>query len=229
MDTGADRINAAALLLAAGPSAQAALVCGPRSLCYAQLRHDVAQAAAAWQDCGVEPGEVVVLRIARGIEQAVAFLGAMWAGAVPVPLPAGRCGAGHFGHPWDRQAPCRFILDEAREGYAGAWRDSVLTLPEWRAYVADSALLEPVPLLPGAPACWTDPRAGDGAGARELRHGHIAARMPQAAGRDAQPSPAASTLAMLRVLRRCGTALIVGRHPGLLPLAGQALPVAALP
>ena len=203
MDDAADRINAAALLLEAGPPSQPALACGSENLSYAQLRRAVAQAAGAWQDCGVERGEVVVLRIARGIEHAVAFLGAIWAGAVPVPL--GRDGDPHQGHAWDQQAPCRFILDHSREGYANAWRDSVLTLGEWRDCVAGSPLLEPVRVPPAAPACWTDP-GSDGSGAELLRHGFAIGSLPPA--ENPGPLTASNMLAMLRALRCCGTAVL---------------------
>ena len=167
------RINAAAQLLSRGAPADAALACGGRSISYAALRTAVAQAAATWQDCGVEPGELLLLRIPAGIEQAVALLGAIWAGAVPVPLVhAGRAHMGHAGEPHSRS---RFILDTTREGYAGCWRDSVLTLDEWRAYFGGSATIEAVELAPAAPACWTTPRK-DGGGACLLTHALAAAQ-----------------------------------------------------
>lgn len=169
------RINAAALLLSRGAPADAALACGGRSISYAALRAAVAQAAAAWQDCGVEPGELLLLRIPSGIEQAVALLGAIWAGAVPVPLV--QAGTAHPGHPGDRHAPSRFILDTTREGYAGCWRDSVLTLDEWRAYLGVSGTIDAVELAPAAPACWTTPCRRDGGGAHLLTHALAAARL----------------------------------------------------
>jgi non-ribosomal peptide synthetase component F len=168
------RINAAALLLSRGAAADVALACGGRSISFAALRAAVAQAAATWQDCGVEPGELLLLRIPSGIEQAVAFLGAIWAGAVPVPLV--HAGTAHLGHPGDPHAPGRFILDTSREGYAGCWRDSVLTLDEWRAYLVASATIDAVELAPAAPACWTAPCRGDGGRAHLLTHALAAAQ-----------------------------------------------------
>lgn len=137
-----DAINASALLMGRGVPGHLAAACGGRSLRWDELRTAVARAAGAWRDCGVERGECVQLHVPRGIDMAIAYLGAVWAGAVPVPVPLAREVA-LAGRPWDTQAPCRFILARSRAGYPGAWRDSVLTLDEWAMYCAEATPCAP--------------------------------------------------------------------------------------
>ncbi len=201
----ADRINAAVLLLARGGPSQPALACDGDVLDYAGLRERVARAAGVWQDFGVEAGEVVLLRLPAGLERTVVLLGAIWAGAVPVPLGDDD---DHRGHPWDAHAPTRFILAQSRAGYASAWRDSVLTLLEWRRCLAEAGAAEPVALPAQAPCCWTEPRRRGGDGARLLRHAfaQLPAREAAAAAGEAVDAP--TTLALLRALRRGATAVI---------------------
>lgn len=202
----ADRINAAVLLLARGRPSQPALACeGGEQLDYAGLRERVARAAGAWQDFGVEAGEVVLLRLPAGVERTVALLGAIWAGAVPVPL--GDDGS-HRGHPWDAHAPTRFILADSRAGYASAWRDSVLTLLEWRRGLSEAGATEPVALPAQAPCCWTEPRRRGGDGARLLRHAFAQLAPREAPGASDEAVDAPTTLALLRALRRGATAVI---------------------
>jgi hypothetical protein len=200
-----DAINAAALLMDRGVPARVALTCAGHSLRWDELRIAVARAGAAWRDCGVERGECVQLHVPRGIDMAIAYLGAVWAGAVPVPLAREVALAGQ---PWDAQAPCRFILAPARGDYAEGWRDSVLTLDEWAMYLSESQPCAPQRMAPGAPACWTEPRTRDGSGARLLPHAFASSPPP------GLPRPDATTvstlLGLLKVLRRGGTAVIGG-------------------
>lgn len=200
----ATSINAAALLMDRGAPSRTALACGERSISWSELRLAVARAAAAWRDCGVERGEVVQLHLPHGLDRAIAYLGAVWCGAVPVPLSGGMSVTGQ---PWDAAAPCRFILAPSRQGYAPRWRDSVLTLQEWAMYQAEAVPCAPERVSPEAPACWTEPRTRDGRGARLLPHGFAASRLPnpQHASEVAHTS---TVLGMLKTLRRGGTALI---------------------
>lgn len=195
------RMNAAAHLLAPDVAARTALACGEQRIRYDELRASVALAGAAWLDCDVLAGELVLMGPVQGVEQAVAFLGAIWAGAVPMPLLS----------PKDRQArqprsPVRFVLDSTREGYPDGWRDNVMTLDEWRLYLALSHPAPPVPRPAEAAACWTEPRR-DGGGARQLAHGFALAAA--AFGPVAPPGCVRVTgaLGLLRVLRRGGTAV----------------------
>ena len=143
VDSCCDRINAAALLLAAGDPGLPALVCGDQRIGHGELRSAVALAGAAWLDCEVRPGELVLMPVLQDIEHAVAFLGAIWAGAVPMPLASP---AEHLArHPGLR---VRFVLDLTREGHADRWRDHVMTLTEWRMYLALSTLRHEMNAVP---------------------------------------------------------------------------------
>jgi hypothetical protein len=98
----------------------------------ADLRPAIARAAAAWRKLGVRPGELLLLCIPPSGEETAAFFGALRAGAVPIRCAGLADGAG------DSRPPTRFILDTGRGGYPMRWRDSVLTLPEWRKDLAQA-------------------------------------------------------------------------------------------
>lgn len=200
--TASHPINAAAQLLAPDLPARTALACGDQRIAYGELRAAVALAGAAWLDCDVLPGEVVTMRPVRDIEHAVAFLGAIWAGAVPMPLHAAReLQARHV------RPPVRFVLDATRDGYVDGWRDSVMTLAEWRMYLGLSRPAAPVQLPPEAAACWTEPRR-DGGGARLLAHGFALAAASFGPEAPLGCVRVSGALGMLRVLRRGGTAVL---------------------
>jgi hypothetical protein len=200
-----DAINAAALLMDRGVPGRLAISCNGHSIRWDELRSAVARAGAAWRDCGVERGECVQLHVPRGIDMAIAYLGVVWAGAVPVPLAREVSLAGQ---PWDAQAPCRFILARSRGDYVEGWRDSVLTLDEWAMYFAESQPCAPQRMAPNAPACWTEPRTRDGSGARLLPHAF--ASSPPAALPRTDATTVSTVLGLLKVLRRGGTAVIGG-------------------
>jgi hypothetical protein len=202
MDAPCDRINAAALLLAGRDPERIALACGEQRIGYGELRAAVAVAAAAWLDCDVQPGELVLVRGLHDIEQAVAFLGAIWAGAVPMPLASPAEGLGLHRH-----TPVRFVLDDTREGYADRWRDQVMTLAEWRMYLR-VARPAPAALVPAeAAACWTQVRRGGG-GARLLAHRFALNAASSRRGSDRERVRVGGALGMLQVLRRGGTAVL---------------------
>ncbi len=181
-----------------------ALACGDQRIAYGELRSSAALAGAAWLDCDVLPGEVVTMRPVRDIEHAVAFLGAVWAGAVPMPMPLHTTRDLQARH---ARPPVRFVLDATRDGYADGWRDSVMTLAEWRMYLRLSRPAAPVQLPPEAPACWTEPRR-DGGGARLLAHGFALAAASFGPEAPAGCVRVSGALGMLRVLRRGGTAVL---------------------
>jgi hypothetical protein len=201
MDEVPDRINAAALLLARGTPRRPALVCEGRSLSYAELQKSVARAACQWRDHGVEPGEVVMLRGDHGLDHTVAFLGAMWAGAVPVPLraPAAQ-------EPLEGPAPVQFAVDTART-QAGHLNGHGAT--RWTTWPHDLAGAAPLPAVAcelWAPACWTEPRTWNGGSARVLPH-RFALTLSNQAG--VLPlTPARTMLAVLRTLRRGSTVVL---------------------
>jgi long-chain acyl-CoA synthetase len=63
-----------------------ALVCGGTRLTWQVLRERVAQAAGAMAARGVGPGDRVGILLGNRIEFPLAFLGAAWLGAIPVPI-----------------------------------------------------------------------------------------------------------------------------------------------
>lgn len=223
-DSARPRINAAALLLAGGDPALPALVCGGQRLCRGELRGAVALAAAAWLDCEVRPGELVLVRARQDIEHAVAFLGAIWAGAVPMPLSAP---ANHLArHPG---LGVRFVLDLTREGHAERWRDQVMTLAEWRMYLALSRPAEAVAMPPDAAACWSEARDRDGGGARLLAHRFALAPAAPTGGGQRGCASVSGVLGMLRMLRRGGTAVLAPRGVAGVHLPAHAGEALALP
>jgi hypothetical protein len=223
VDSTCDRINAAALLLAVGDAGLAALACADQRIGYGELRSAVALAGAAWLDCDVQPGELVLMRALHDIEHAVAFLGAIWAGAVPMPVAAP---AEHLArHPGMR---VRLVLDLTRESHADHRRDHVMTLAEWRMYLALSRPAGPVALPPEAAACWTEARR-DGGGARLLAHRFALTPSSPAGRTTAGDVPVAGALGMLRVLRAGGTAVLASRSARCPGAPARAKEEAALP
>lgn len=72
----------------ATPSAPALIDAG-RPVSYGELDARVSQCARLFQQCGVQPGDRIVLALENGATLVAAYLGAMRAGGVAVPLPGG--------------------------------------------------------------------------------------------------------------------------------------------
>ncbi|PWT70551.1 MAG: 4-hydroxybenzoate--CoA ligase [Proteobacteria bacterium] len=79
-------MNAAEHLLAPGHDGSVALICGSEAVTYAELRDRVARTAGWLQRGGVVPGDRVIVIGADSIAWVVAWLGAIWTGAVAVGL-----------------------------------------------------------------------------------------------------------------------------------------------
>jgi hypothetical protein len=201
------RINAAALLLARGAPQRPALVCGRRSVSYGELRRAVARAASAWRERGVEAGELVMLRGDHGVEHVIAFLGAMWAGVVPVPLrPALPEDGG--------TAPgVQFALDASRLHAGQVNGDGGARWTAWPVEVANLAPAPETPCEPWAPACWTEPRNWSGGSALVLPH-RFALALSARNGLLAL-TPARTMLGTLRALRRGTTVILHADAPRL--------------
>ena len=88
--------NAALRLLASAAAQRTALVCGDAALSYGALRQRVARTAGLLRARGI------AIKLPDGIDWVTAFLGAMWAGAVAVPV-----------NPRVPAAEWQYILDEA--------------------------------------------------------------------------------------------------------------------
>ena len=76
--------NGAEALLVGGDDACVAIVCGDACIRYGALRDAVARAAAVWSAHGLTPGGRVAVQLPDGIDWAIAWLGAVWAGGVAV-------------------------------------------------------------------------------------------------------------------------------------------------
>jgi hypothetical protein len=199
MDT--DRINAAALLLARGAPQRPALLCGRRSVSYGELRRTVARAASAWRERGLEPGELVMLRGDHGLDHVIAFLGAMWAGAVPVPLRAA------IPRPEETMPhDVQFALDSSRPHPGQANGHGSTRWIDWQPELGDVAPAPESPCEPWSPACWTEPRAWSDRSARVLPHRFALALSAQEGV--LAITPARTMLGTLRALRR-GTTVIL--------------------
>ncbi|RMD49043.1 MAG: benzoate--CoA ligase [Alphaproteobacteria bacterium] len=116
---------------------------GPElTLTHGQLRDRVARAAAALRAAGLAPGARLVLRLGNDPAFPVAFLGAIWAGIVPVPVSA-ELTAAELAAMLPAVAPAAVLADPA------------LPLPPLELPVlAPAALAAPAARLP-------DPETGD--------------------------------------------------------------------
>jgi acyl-coenzyme A synthetase/AMP-(fatty) acid ligase len=77
-------MNAAQILLETGRADALAITSADGDLSYGALRDAVARAGAAWTAMGVAPGERVIIFAPDSNAWVVAYLGAIWAGAVAV-------------------------------------------------------------------------------------------------------------------------------------------------
>ena len=144
--------NAAHLILSGPDAARTAIVCGADTLSYGELREAVAHAAGYWRSRGIQPGDRVAIKLPDSLHWVIAFLGAVWAGAVAVPV-----------NPRVPTPEWHYILDEAGfslilalngEDTPPPWRERVVTLDEFRQGQSDSPALPAFPVDPQAPAFW---------------------------------------------------------------------------
>jgi acyl-coenzyme A synthetase/AMP-(fatty) acid ligase len=144
-----DAFNLAAHVLAAGaalPDKIALAVLGPTRAerwSYARLIAAVAGTATGLLDSGIAPGARVLLRLGNTADFPVAYLGAIWAGIVPIPTSA--------------------LLTEAEITRIAAETDPAailagpgIALPDHPAPVIDEATLVRFHSLPPAPAALGD-------------------------------------------------------------------------
>src|SRR5262245_37917491 len=69
-----------------GNGSRVAVVCGPVSFTYRQLAEEVHRVAAGLRALGVRSEERVTFCMADGVEMLSGILGAMYIGAIPVPV-----------------------------------------------------------------------------------------------------------------------------------------------
>jgi benzoate-CoA ligase len=126
--------------VAGGDGHKTAIRVRDRSLSYEELLERVVGAAAGLRELGVRPEERVVLVLFDGAEFVATFLGAMWIGAVPLPLNPLLPGGDLARSAADSRARVAVISVE-RLGHA---RDLVAGAPELRHLIVagDGELLE---------------------------------------------------------------------------------------
>lgn len=165
-------MNGAEHLLGAARLAQhgnrIALVCGSEALTYSQLAAQVERAAAAVRRLGVHPGERVLLLLRDTPEFAIAWLGAVRAGAVVVGLNT-KLTEQEYRHIREDSGARLAIIEDvfaharpdlnaelAREGRLAVAGDHVGTgVPSWREAIANAPAGEPAyDAAPEEPAFW---------------------------------------------------------------------------
>ena len=133
-----------------------------------------ARAAALWRARGIQPGDRIAIKLPDGIDWVTAFLGAMWAGAVAVPVNP-RVPAPEWQYILD-EAGFSVILAEAGDDTPAPWRARTLQVEDFRRGVAAAA---PVAAAPGAsrdaPAFWCH-SSGTSGKPKAVVHAHRFAR-----------------------------------------------------
>jgi benzoate-CoA ligase family protein len=155
-----------------GRGDRTAVVCADRTLTYRQLADETHRAAAGLLSLGVRPEERVLLCMADGVELLSAILGALWIGAVPVPVStmftgaelgvvAADCRARVLGVSTEFAAAAVIAVDAAPElvhvVLDGAVEFPVrpsVTVHDWAGLVAGATGAEPYPTWTDSPALW---------------------------------------------------------------------------
>jgi acyl-coenzyme A synthetase/AMP-(fatty) acid ligase/rubrerythrin len=174
--------NAAVVLLGADVAKRAALVCGSASLSYEVLRERVAQTAALWRARGVEPGDRVAIKLPDGLDWVTAFLGAMWAGAVAVPVNP-RVPAPEWQYILD-EAGFSVILAESFDGTPAPWRERVLLVDDFRLGLEGVEPIDAWPASAETPAFWCH-SSGTSGKPKAVIHAHRFAQHIEQVSREA--------------------------------------------
>ncbi len=160
---------------------RAALVCGDDRVTYGELRDRVARAAAVWQARGIAPGERVAVKLADSCDWVVAYLGAMWSGAIGVAV-----------NPRIPEAEWHYILDEAGFGAIlveadeptpAPWNSRLVTRADWRREVDAAEPCAPRAMASDAPAFWCH-SSGTSGKPKAVVHGHRFAGAIEQVSRD---------------------------------------------
>jgi benzoate-CoA ligase family protein len=163
-----------------------AVVCGPVALTYGQLADETRRVAAGFRAIGVRPEERVMLCMADGVELLTGILGAMYLGAVPVPVSTMVTGGELATVLADARARVLCVSVE----FAGAARTALAAAPEvehvvldgpadldgtqWSSLRDKGSLDAPYSTWPDSPALWlyTSGTTGKPKGAMH-RHGSV--------------------------------------------------------
>ncbi len=165
--------NAAVLLLGAADAQRTALVCGGATVNYGELREQVARAAAFWCARGLHPGDRIAVKLPDGIDWVTAFLGALWAGAVAVPVNP-RVPAPEWQYILD-EAGFSVILAESDDDTPTPWRERTLLVDDFRRGVQRAAAAAACAVTAQAPAFWCH-SSGTSGKPKAVVHAHSFAR-----------------------------------------------------
>ena len=169
-----------------GHGDRTAVVCGALSLTYQELVDETQRVAAAFRAFGVRPEERVMFCMADGVELLTGILGAMYAGAIPVPVSTMVTGAELATVLVDSRARVLCVSAEFAEAARVALEpetevthvlvDGETDLPgiPWNTMTSDSELTEPYATWADSPAFWlyTSGTTGKPKGAMH-RHGSV--------------------------------------------------------
>ncbi len=169
-----------------GNGGRPAVVCGQDTLTYAELAAETRRVAAGLRSVGVRPEERVMLCMADGVELLTGILGAMYLGAVPVPVSTMVTGAELATVLGDSRARALCVSVEFAEaartalGTAGEVAHVVFDGPAdldgipWHELRAAGEAETPYPTWPDSPALWlyTSGTTGKPKGAMH-RHGSV--------------------------------------------------------
>ena len=165
--------NAAVLLLAAGDAQHTALVCGAATLGYGELREQVSRAAGYWRARGLRRGDRIAIKLPDGIDWVVAFLGALWAGAVAVPVNP-RVPAPEWQYILD-EAGFNVILAESGDDTPQPWRQRTLLLDDFRRGVQGAEAVAACAVDAQDPAFWCH-SSGTSGKPKAVVHAHVFAQ-----------------------------------------------------
>jgi len=144
--------NAAALILSGQEAQACALVCGTQTLSFGALRDRVARTAGALRERGVLAGDRVAIKLPDGLDWVCTALGAMWAGAVAVPVNP-RVPAPEWHYILD-EAGFALIVAEADADTPLPWSERVVLVDDFRREVERAAPVAPAAVHADTPAFW---------------------------------------------------------------------------
>jgi acyl-coenzyme A synthetase/AMP-(fatty) acid ligase/rubrerythrin len=173
--------NAAAVILSGQAAQDLALVCGQAHMRYGELREAVARAAGYWRNLGVEPGDRIAVKLPDGIDWVTAFLGALWAGAVAVPVNP-RVPAPEWHYILD-EAGFKLILAEGDGDTPSPWLERTLLLSTFQRGCHDAAAVAAWPVHPQTPAFWCH-SSGTSGKPKAVVHAHHFAQHIEEVSRD---------------------------------------------
>lgn len=153
-------MNGAEHLLSRHDPARPAIECQGTSLTYGALREQVARAAGAWQAMGLQPGQPVAVKLSDGIDWAIAWLGAAWAGGVAVGVNP-RIPAAEWRAVLD-EAGFALIVAETAQDTPAPWQRAWVPLPRAREAWAGSEPIAAVQRSADDAALWVHSSGSSG-------------------------------------------------------------------